>query len=157
MPLRSVVKVAQTWHWRGSKQETDDNKHTRSICRRNNYRPNRNKDGRETRARTQTHKHAHTARTAGVLRIKKDRLYTLKLKHPPLHPHHRLHSAVPNRDPQKRYSSQRCWVTGRKGEKRLKEKDGVAPSKGRDSVSLLLPAAWQLKLRGRSSSPSASF
>lgn len=57
----------------------------------------------------------------------------------------------------KRHSSQRCWVTRRKEEKRLKEKDEVAPSKGRDSVSLLLPAAWQLKLGGRSLSPSASF
>lgn len=91
----------------------------------------------------------HTRRDARVLRIKRDRLYTLALTP--------LSRNGSSKQRSKNYSSQRFWVTGRKGEKRLKEKDGVAPSKGRDSVSLLLPAAWQLKLRGRSSSPSASF
>ena len=72
-----------------SRKQTTTN--TRSICRLNNYRLNRNKDGKDVCAHTNTHAHTHThththtrcaGRTAGVLRIKRDRLYTLNLTPP---------------------------------------------------------------------------
>lgn len=105
---------------------------TRSICGLNNYR--RRESCRYMSRRTQ---HSKNSREFWI------KCYRFTPRH--------------TKAFQMGYSSQRSWVTGRKGPKRLKEKDRVAPSKGRDSVSLLLPAAWQLKHRGRSLSPSASF